>query len=124
MAEKINWSYAMQIVGGPLVAAGAALDVEAYDKITVGIDDNTTKQVDLAPGAPGAIRLVVINPVKASDKLTYSANGKDIALDAPHVLIGAGAVTLLGAAATSLALTNKTGAVATVEILVARDATP
>jgi len=56
-------------------------------------------------------------------KLTYKVGANDVPLDGPHVLIGAGAVGLLGGA-TSLSFTNKTGADAVIDILVGRDATP
>jgi len=49
--------------------------------------------------------------------------GNTIKLDAPHVLLGEGAVGLLGGA-TSLSIKNETGESATVEILIGRDATP
>jgi hypothetical protein len=45
-------------------------------------------------------------------------------LDGPHVLIGAGAVALLGATQNSIEFTNGGSEDATVNILVGRDATP
>ena len=66
---------------------------------------------------------MVINPRVPHEDLSYDLSGSPIALDGPHVLIGAGAVSLLGGA-TSLTFTNNTGADAVIEILIGRDSTP
>jgi hypothetical protein len=124
MPEAIQWSYAMQVAGGPLLAAGDVLPVEAYDKLRIALAAGQEQQVDLAPAGSGAIQLVVIQPATPDAKLTYEVNGEDVPLDGPQIFVGAGAVSLLGDAASSISLKNGTGAEATVDILVGRDATP
>lgn len=121
MGEKINWNYVAQALNGPSISASGSVDVDAYDKIEVTVPDTTTQAVNLAPA--GTVSLLVINPASPDAKLTYKVGGNDVTLDGPQVLIGAGAVGLLGGA-TSLSFTNKTGADAVIDILVGRDATP
>lgn len=121
MAEKINWNFVVQALNGPSVSGAGNLEVEAYDKIAVTITAGETKQVNLVPS--GTVSLLVINPVVSNADLSYDVGGNAVALDGPHVLIGAGAVSLLGGAA-NLSFTNNTAADATVEILIGRDATP
>lgn len=121
MAEKISWNYVAQALNGPSLSGASDLTVDAYDKIEVTITTGATQQVDLVPS--GAVSLLAINPAAPDVKLTYKVGSKVIALDGPHVLIGTGAVSLLGGA-TSLTFTNNTAADATIEILIGRDATP
>jgi len=121
MAEKISWNYVAQALNGPSLSGQGELEVDAYDKIEVTIADGDTQQVDLVPG--GTVSLLVINPDVPDADLSYDVGGNAVALDGPHVLIGTGAVSLLGGA-TSLTFTNNTGVDATIGILLGRDATP
>ncbi len=121
MAEKISWNYVAQALNGPSLSAAGDLEVDAYDKLEVGIEDGVTQQVDLVPNAD--VALLIINPQAPSADLSYEVNGNDVPLDGPQVFIGTGAVGLLGGA-TSLTFTNNTGADAVIEILIGRDATP
>ncbi|SHO44187.1 hypothetical protein [Desulfopila aestuarii] len=121
MPEKINWNVVAQVMKGPSISAAASVEVDAYDKFQITLLDTVTQVVNLVPG--GTISLLVINPKKPDEKLTYDLGGTDVKLDGPHILIGTGAVGLLGGV-TSLSFTNNTGADATIEILIGRDATP
>lgn len=121
MAEKISWNYVAQALNGPSLSGQGVLEVDAYDKIEVTIMDGATQQVNLVPS--GTVSLLVINPAVPDVDLSYDIGGTAIALDGPHVLIGTGAVSLLGGAS-NLSFTNNTGADATIEILLGRDATP
>jgi hypothetical protein len=121
MAEKISWNFVAQALNGPSVLGKGLLEVDAYDKIKVTITTGATQQVDLVPS--GTVSLLVINPAVPDIKLSYAIGANTIGLDGPHVLIGTGAVSLLGGA-TSLTFTNNTTADATIEILLGRDATP
>ncbi len=118
--EKINWSYSMQVASGPVVTAADVIDAEAYDKLSVTIGAGKTEEVDMAPG--GAMLLLVVNPAKPDEKLTYKVAAADVPLDGPLVLVGAGAIGLLGKDVSALSFTNGTAADAEIEILVARDA--
>lgn len=121
MAEKISWNYVAQALNGPSLSGQGELEVDAYDKIEVTITAGATQQVNLVPS--GTVSLLVINPAVPDIDLSYDVGGNAVALDGPHVLIGTGAVSLLGGAA-NLSFTNNTGADATIEILLGRDATP
>jgi hypothetical protein len=122
MSETIKWNFVTQVLQGPSVSGAASIDdVDAYDKFDIEIADSVTQTVNLVPS--GSISLLVINPKKPDENLSYDLSGSPVALDGPHVLIGSGAVSLLGGA-TSLDFTNSTGADAVIEILVGRDSTP
>lgn len=122
MSETIKWNFVTQVLKGPSVSAAASIDgVDAYDKFDITLADTDTQVVNLTPG--GNTYLLVINPGAPHKDLTYELDGNPVALDGPHVLIGAGAVSLLGGA-TSLTFTNNTGADAAIEILIGRDSTP
>jgi hypothetical protein len=121
MGEKVNWNYVAQALNGPSLSAAGSIAVDAYDKFEVTVPDNATQAVNLVPA--GTVALLVINPASSDKKLTYKIGANDVPLDGPHVLIGAGAVSLLGGA-TSLSFTNNTGTDAVIDILVGRDATP
>lgn len=122
MAETIRWNFVAHVLQGPSVSAAGSIDeVDAYDKFDIDLADGATQTVNLVPG--DGIALLIINPRTPDEDLTYELAGNPVSLDGPHVLIGAGAVGLLGGA-TSLAFTNNTGADAVIEILIGRDATP
>lgn len=121
MAEKIDWNFVVQALNGPSVSGAGTLEIEAYDKIAVTIAAGATQQVNLAPS--GTVSLLIINPAVPDVDLSYDVGGNAVALDGPHMLIGTGAVSLLGGAA-NLSFTNDTAADATIEILLGRDATP
>ncbi len=127
MSETIRWNFVTQVLKGPSVSAASSIDtVDAYDKFNIELEDTATQAVNLVPS--GTISLLVINPITPNPvtpaaNLSYELNGSPVALDAPHVLIGSGAVSLLGGA-TSLTFTNNTGADAVIEILIGRDSTP
>jgi hypothetical protein len=122
MSETIKWNFVTQVLHGPSVSAAASIDgVDAYDKFDINLADTATQQVDLMPG--GATSLLVINPRPPHAAISYELGGNPVAMDGPHLLIGPGAVSLLGGV-TSLTFTNNSGADAVIEILVGRDSTP
>lgn len=122
MPETINWNFVIKVLQGPSVSASASIDeIDAYDKFDINLADNVTQTVNLVPS--GNISLLVINPKTPDKDLSYDLGGNPVALDGPHVLIGSGAVSLLGGA-TSLTFTNNTAGDAVIEILVGRDSTP
>ena len=124
MAEKLSWTFAARVLGGPTVARSGDLEVEAYTKLAVTIKKNTTQDVEIFPGAGGSAQLVVISPAAPSDKLTYEVGGKKVPLDGPHIMIGSGAVGMLGSAVGTLKFENKTAQDADIAIIAGRDATP
>jgi len=122
MSETIKWNFVTKVLQGPSISAASSIDaIDAYDKFEIALPDSGTQAVNLTP--TGNTYLLVINPQPPHEDLSYELDGNPISLDGPHVLIGAGAVSLLGGA-TSLTFTNNTGADAVIEILIGRDSTP
>ncbi len=122
MPEKISWRYVIGVTSGPTVSQTDVIEVDAYDKFAVTVDANASQKVQLFP-AGGEVKLLVLSPGEPSDKLSYKVGNKTVLLDGPHVLIGAGAVSLLGSPA-ELTFTNSTEKAAAIQIIVGRDATP
>jgi hypothetical protein len=125
MPESLRWNFAIQVSGGPTIAGngGVPTEVETYHKASVSVPANSGRDVQLLTGAGGKVKLLVIQPAKATDKLTFEANGKDVPLDGPLVLIGSGAASLFGDVGT-IKFKNNTAEDAVVSLLAARDATP
>src|SRR3569623_973945 len=121
MAEKLNWNYVVQALNGPSLSAADELVVDEYDKMEITIAATVTQQIDLVPNADMA--LLIIQPEPASNALSCEITGYDVMLEGPQVFIGSGAVRRRGGA-TSLKVTNHTGADAVIGMLTGRDATP
>jgi hypothetical protein len=110
MSEKINWTLNVQVVGGPKISASQTLIVDAYDKIDVvipGGDSTTpgTATVEVQPGGSGQVQFLLITSSLYDANLTYSVDGGSaIQLDAPQLLMGNGAIGLLGSTQNQFAL--------------------
>src|SRR2546423_9937113 len=105
----INVTLSVQVVEGPSLAAFRTINVDAYDKSQVTIQQGAAgKVVDVQPGPAGRVQLLVITCSEFGDLLTYKVNnaGNDVKLDGEQVFIGDGAVGLLGADPKTLAFTN------------------
>ncbi|KXU84626.1 hypothetical protein CR51_41495 [Caballeronia megalochromosomata] len=123
MPEALNWNISVNVTGGPQLSSAAALEVDAYDKLEVKLaSDNAPHTVKMGPGTWADVSLVLIMPSQFGDALTYKAGAVTAKLDGTHLLLGAGAVALLGAGNAQLDFTNNTGADVTLEILVGRKA--
>lgn len=120
--EKIDWSLNVQVAGGPKTTIARTHEVDAYDKIQVTVPENASSVVAVQPGDADKIRFLLITADKHSAKVTYSVKDgvSDIALSAPHLLAGEGAVNLLGGPPCELTFTNREGAAVLIEILVGR----
>jgi len=135
---KIIVNTNIAVPNGPAFAFHQALDVDAYDMIDVTVPAPpdaaaTDKKIELQPGGAGQVQFIAIVSDWFGDKLSYKINKKtaDVrVLDQPHVLSGAGAVSLFDNASppTALFFTNATSGAtakeAKVQILIGRDATP
>jgi hypothetical protein len=127
--ETIVLTVSAEVASGPTVKESRTIEVDAYDKISVSVPDGTTgMDVQLQPGATGSVRLLIVKSSEYGDALKYKVDGggTQYALDQPHVLVGAGAVSIFGAEPTKLTFDNALGAGhdAQVQILIGRDATP
>jgi hypothetical protein len=82
-------------------------------------------EVDLQPGAADMVQFLMIKASPSDEKVTYvvEGNAKVFALDAPHLLIGKGAISLYGADPTTLKLSNGTGDSVKIEVIVGRSVT-
>jgi hypothetical protein len=121
MAETLSWSYSVHATGGPSVSSAADLAVSGYEKFTVPLPAGGGATVDAVPG-DATVNLVVLDASPADPKITYDAGGGAKALDAPLVLIGPGAVGLLGTPFPKLAFSNGSAKDASVQVLIGRSA--
>lgn len=120
MSETINWSFKVQIPGGPSQIYTGTLEADAYDKLESVISAGASATLAVQPSAGAKFILVTASKY---ENLTYKVDGgSDITLDGPHILIGAGAAALLGVNQQSFEFANADAADITINILVARDA--
>jgi len=130
MSEKVYCTLNVQVGGGPKISASSMMEVDAYDKIEVTIEDGaTSKEVQVQPSGTG-VKFLLISSDQCGKDLRYEVNDgasstSPISLDAPvHLFVGGGAVAALGKSPVKLLFTNASGKAALVQILVGRDATP
>ena len=125
MAEKINWTLNVQVVGGPKIAASETIMVHAYDKIQVTIDAEANKAVEVQPGGEDRVQFLLINSDQYGDALTYKVGTatEEVKLDSLQLFMGDGAVGLLGGAPATLSFSNGLSQAASIEILVGRNVT-
>ncbi|MHA6622505.1 hypothetical protein [Pseudonocardia sp. DLS-67] len=120
MTEKLTWNVTVTAAGGPRLAQGGDLVVDAYDKISVVVPANSATTVDLGPTDVGRMTCLVIAPAKPAKELTYDVGSVTVVLDYPQFLFG-GAVGLTGNPS-KLTLKNAGAAEAAVSIFVGRTA--
>lgn len=126
----------VQVAGGPKIKDSQTIEMEAYDKFTVTIEDGETdKEIQIIPGTNNNTSFLVIrsdkynNTTDAAVNLNFKVNGTGnpfIDLDAPFFLIGKGATGMLdsGNAPQKFFFSNSLGTAANIEILVGRESTP
>ncbi len=130
MAIKIEYRFGASIPGGPSVnVKQGPIEVGAYDVVSAtlppekgGKPSDTTVEVQPA-GKAGAVLLFVISADTYADGVTYDVDGKGRALNGPLLLVGSGAVTLLGPTPPeTLTFHNATTNPVQVQVLVGRQA--
>lgn len=127
MPETIVLTISADVALGPKLKESRTLGVDAYDKISIDVPDQTSDlEVELQPGGAGSIQLLVVksNLYGTNLKYTVNADTTDHILDQPHVLVGTGSVGLFGEEPEKLVFDNALGEDAQIQILVGRDATP
>lgn len=125
MAETINWLYSVQAVRGPTATLDGTFEADAYEKMSIALDAGATQDVTIGPGTWAEVRSLVVSADNLSGDVTIEPDGGTAApLDAPFVLLGAGAVSLLGTGDATITLENTGTEAVLVDIFVARDATP
>lgn len=129
----INWSLNLQVIGGMQIPISGSKSVEAYDKIEVIINpDSTEKSVDIQPSSANQVNLLFIKSNLYGPNITYKASdgtndSESIILDDPQIFLSSGAISLLTVAPKILKFKNnhtEQDKKAFIEILVGRDATP
>jgi hypothetical protein len=123
MPISINHTFSARVNGGPSLVESSTLDYDAYEVIQVTIPaDGTDVDVNLSADS-GALLLAIMSTAYDDIKYDVAGGGSDIVLDGPHILIGAGIISLLDAAPGQLTFSKGSGDDAFVTILVGRDAT-
>jgi hypothetical protein len=119
----------VEIAGASTSSATHTIEAEAYDKIEVLVPNGDSATVQVQPGGAGQVQLLLVTASAYPDdgagtvQLTYAVDGGSaIDFDAPLLLVGAGAVGLLGDV-NEIVFTNDSTADIDVSILVGRDAT-
>lgn len=125
MSIAINWSLNIAVTGGPRLGLvnQPPIAIDAYDVVTTTLAANATGvSVDLQPsGAAGDVVLLTMSSDAYDPTLTYDPGGGAQKLDAPLLLVGAGAIALLGATPPkSLTFDNGLSQPVNVQILVGR----
>lgn len=131
MSVQVGWLVNVQVGGGPRLPAAGTLDVDAYDMVKVEVASGAdAMEVSLQPSTGDEVKLLMLHASSFSEDLTYSINAseadvaKRFALDGPHLLVGSGALALLGDPPQRLFLYNGGIDAAQLSVLVGRDATP
>lgn len=124
MAETITVSLDVRLASGPAWTASRQVVVDAIDVVDVVIPQGAVDtEVPIQPG--GTVRLLLVMADPPTSEVTYSTSSgsaDNYQLDEPHLLVGEGALSLLGATApTSLFFTKIGTNDARVRILVGRD---
>ena len=123
---NISWSMTAQVPGGPKLSLSKTFEVGAYDAIEAVLSDNTPKTLDVQPSTSSdQIKFLIISSNLYNESITYTVSDtdgvSDKKLDAPQVLLGEGAVSLLGAVPKQIEFTNGSGQEVRISILVGRD---
>lgn len=108
--SNITWQFQAAIPGGPsFTMTEPTIEVQAYDVASATITAGASNvDVSVQPSSsPGDVVFVVVSSDQYGAGLTYKVDGGANAhvLDAPHVLLGAGAVGFMNAGAPPQKLT-------------------
>lgn len=126
MGTTMKATMKVEVAGAGTSSATYSLTAEAYDQIEVTATAGSSVEVQVQPGGSGQVQLLFLTADAYSSDLKYSVDGgaTDVVLDAPQLLLGTGAVSLLDAAPKKITFANGTASDVDVRILVGRAATP
>lgn len=118
-----NWTQTMVVTGGPSETLDDHFTAEAYDLNEIEVAAEGTAIADIQPGDPGDVLAILIKSDNYTS-ITYAVDmGAPIDLDGPLMLVGPGAVSLLGATCNVFTFINAgTEDAANITILVLRNA--
>ncbi len=124
MSASINYQFLAAVSGGPSVSASENILTDSYELVQVTVEAAATgMKVEL--DINDKVDMVVIRADKY-EALSYkkTAGGALVAITGPLILIGGGAVGLLGTTVASLFFSNSGANAREITILISRDATP
>jgi hypothetical protein len=124
MSERINWSYKVQAVGGPTLAGSGSTSTDAYEKFTLTVPTpaGTAVVVDVSAGTGAQFLLLTAS---VYENVTFKVGAGPVRkLQGPILLVGSGAMALLGAALNQFTFTNNGTTDVTIGLFIGRDATP
>lgn len=132
MSTTMKSTIKVEIEGAGTLSAIHSIDVHAFDKIEISVPAESggtpgSAVVDVQPGGAGRVKLLLITASQYSNEskeLSYSVTGgtSDILLDAPQLLVGDGALKLLGTTQNVFTFSNEFSSATKVQILTGRNA--
>lgn len=132
MSTTMKSTIKVEIEGAGTLSATHSIDVHAFDKIEINVPPELsgtagTAVVNAQPGGEGQVKLLLITASEysnESNELSYSVTGgtSDIVLDAPQLLVGDGALKLLGDTQNTFTFSNGFSSEIGIQILVGRNA--
>lgn len=101
---SVNWQFQAAVPSGPSVVINQPhIQVSGYDVVSVTVPAAASNlAVPVQPSTTaGDVILMIISSNRYDPGITYTVDGVGVphALDAPHLLMGSGAVSLLNAGA-------------------------
>lgn len=126
MSEAVVWSWSVRANEGPNLSGTGGFDVDAYEKASVTLAAGAKQGITVGPGTWQSVSGLLVTASDTSGSLTVAPDGGTAAkFTGPLVLIGTGAVSLLGKGNATLNFDNTAGAAAVaIDLFVTRDATP
>jgi len=130
--EKIDVSVSVKVSEGPTLSTAQTIECDAYDKAEVVVATGGTEDVEVQPSPAAQVELLVITASKyeiadSQAQITYQLcdnagdpTGSAEVLNGPLVLVGSGAVDLLGGKPWKLQFVSTFAEDVTVEVLVGR----
>ncbi|MBX3234553.1 MAG: hypothetical protein KF814_00255 [Nitrospiraceae bacterium] len=111
MAQTISVTITVQMEAAtPPLKPYNPIDIEAVDIVKTDIKKGDSKDIEVQPASdPKKVKFLMIIRDNYDDLVTYKVEGgsKDVTLDGPQVLLGAGAVGLLERPPTKIKFSNK-----------------
>lgn len=124
---NITWQFQAAVPGGPSLTINQPnIQLAGYDVVSVTVPASASNfAVPIQPSStPGDVILVIVSASKYDPGISYTVDALGVAhvLDAPHLLVGSGAVSLLNNTAPpqKLIFNNTLTSDITLEILAGR----
>jgi hypothetical protein len=123
MSERIDYSAAAAVVGGPRLSFSAQVAAEAYDKLQFEIEHSATHAVNIGTSA-NKVQLLAVKASNYGDLLTVAVGTATHKVNGPLLVVGSGTIAmLLGDSPAQFTFSNGLLDKVTIDVLIARDAT-